>query len=168
MYDGIKAVARLLSIYPYITYTIIGDGKQYHMLQKYIQRLGLQKNIRLVGWQPHEKVIQALYDADIYLHPSLSCEGIPNAIMEAMATGLPVVATDVNGTPELVRHRKTGYVVPAGSIKSLVHALKTLIKDPSLRLLYGSNGRIRVTKQHNIARENKKLMKMFKALLRVN
>jgi len=162
---GIKAVARLIRRYPSIRYTIIGGGELYESLKSLIAKYEMKEKIILLGWQPHDVVKTALYDADIYVHPSIACEGIPNAIMEAMASGLPVVSTDVNGTPELVKNNKTGIVVRAGSVSELEQGIERLIQDKELRDRMGLKGRQYVEKEHNIVLENQKLLKLFEQLM---
>lgn len=162
--QGIKAIANLIYRYPNIRYTIIGGGKLYDSLKNLIKYLNMNKNIILLGWQPHNIIIKKLYEADIFLHPSTGCEGIPNAIMEAMAVGLPIVSTNVNGIPEIVNHGQNGFIVKPKMKDELVDALKLLIGNKKLRLTMGLNGRSYVEKEHNINLENKKLIKLFEKL----
>jgi glycosyltransferase involved in cell wall biosynthesis len=90
---------------------------------------------------PHQNDMRALLCAmDILVLPSKK-EGIPRIVMEAMTTGLPVVATDVCGTREIVINGRTGLLVPYGDASALAHALETLISDATLRKSLGNNGR---------------------------
>jgi len=162
---GINAIAHLIHKYSNIRYTIIGGGKLYESLKSLIGQYDMREKILLLGWQPHDIVKKALYNADMYVHPSMACEGIPNAIMEAMASGLPVVSTDVNGTPELVRNNQTGIVVESGSIDKLAEGIERLIRDKKLRNLMGLKGRHYVEQEHNIVLENEKLLKLFEELM---
>ena len=159
---GIKAIARLCRKYPDIRYTIIGGGTLFTELKKLINRLCMNKNIKLLGWQQHKEVIEHLYRSHILLHPSMGTEGIPNVIMEAFASGLPVISTLVNGIPEIVKDRISGFVVIPGRVKALMDKLEYLIAHPKLRNVMGRNGRAYVEREHNIDIENGKLELIFK------
>lgn len=161
---GIKAMAKICRRYKNVTYTIIGGGKLHAYLQKLIDKLRMNKNIKLMGWQPHEIITEYLYKSHILLHSSIRCEGIPNAIMEAFASGLPVVSTKVNGIPELVHDGISGFVVSPGKTTALANKVECLIKDSKLRNIMGRNGRRYVEREHNIEIENGKLNLIFKAL----
>ena len=109
--------------------------------------------------------MEYLYKSHIFLHPSIGCEGIPNAIMEAFSSGMPVVSTRVNGIPEVVEHGVSGYIVTPENVSALVIALKHLIRHPELWESMGSLGRAYVEKEHNIQFENDKLDEIFRKLL---
>ena len=162
---GIRAMAELCRRYKNITYTIIGGGKLHAYLQKLIDKLHMNKNIKLIGWQPHEIITEYLYKSHILLHPSTRSEGIPNAIMEAMASGLPVVSTKVNGIPELVHDGVSGFVVSPEKITALTRKVECLIKNPKLCISMGYTGRKYVKKWHNVIIENNKLYDIFSELL---
>jgi glycosyltransferase involved in cell wall biosynthesis len=93
-----------------------------------------------------EEKLDSFANADIYVLPSHH-EGMPMTIIEAMASGLPVVATAVGGIPELVVSGKTGYLVPTSNPPELAKAIANLISDPSLGLQLGNAGRVHA-KQH--------------------
>ena len=159
---GIKAIARLCRKYPDICYTIIGGGTLFIELKNLINRLGMNKNIKLLGWQQHKEVVKHLYRSHILLHSSIGSEGIPNVIMEAFASGLPVVSTLVNGIPEIVEDGISGFVVMPRRVKALMAKLEYLIAHPKLCNIMGSNGRAYVEREHNIDIENGKLELIFK------
>jgi glycosyltransferase involved in cell wall biosynthesis len=85
---------------------------------------------------------------DIFVLPSLG-EGISNTVLEAMASGLPVVATHVGGNPELIEDEVNGYLVPVGDAEMLAARLRKLINDPLLRQEMGSRGCDKVNRQFN-------------------
>lgn len=163
---GIKAVANLCRHNKRrIEYTIIGGGKLKLYLQKLIDSLGMSKNIKLLDWQPHEVIVEHLRKSHIFLLSSIGCEGIPNAIMEAAASGLPVVSTKVNGIPEVVHHKVSGYLVSPENTLGLALALKYLILHFELWESFGKFGRAYIEKEHNIDMENNKLHDIFQKLL---
>ena len=128
---------------------IVGDGPCRPELEHLTNELGLRGRVRLLGERDDINVI--LRALDVFILPSLG-EGISNAILEAMATGLPVVATHVGGNPELVDDGVTGFLVPSRSTSSLAAALQRYLDDPGLKRHHGDAGRIRSLKEFSLSR----------------
>lgn len=106
---------------------IIGDGELRAGLAVQAEGLGIGKQVHFLGVRSD---LPALYAAlDVYAHPALF-EGMPNAVMEAMAAGLPVVATEADGTRALIRDRVTGWLVPTGDADALAARLQEVLADP--------------------------------------
>ncbi|MCX8956457.1 glycosyltransferase [Erwinia psidii] len=105
-------------------YTIIGSGELEGALRDSIRAADLDDCVNMVGFKPQEEIKRYLDQADIFLLPSLTAadgdmEGIPVALMEAMAVGLPVVSSDHSGIPELVEHNVSGWLAPEGDAQAL-------------------------------------------------
>lgn len=122
---------------------LVGDGPDRQHLQFAIDDLGIGDRVRLLGKRPTAGVAALLQRADAFLHTSCS-EGISNAVLEAMATGLPVVTTGVGGMAEAVRDGIEGYLVPVRDADATAAALFRLAGDPALRERMGTAGRRRV------------------------
>jgi len=122
------------------TAVVVGDGPARSLLETEIRRLGLDGAVELAG--ECTNVRERLAAADVFVLSS-SQEGLPLSVLEAMAAGLPVVATAVGGIPELVVHGETGLLVPRRDVESLSAALARLIADPALRRRLGAAGRAR-------------------------
>ncbi|MBI4677706.1 MAG: glycosyltransferase family 4 protein [Elusimicrobia bacterium] len=123
----------------------VGGGEWEAEMRSSIKDLGLDGKVELTGWIEPPQALERLAAADVFVHYS-RWEGLPNAVLEAMALGLPVVASDVPGNRDAVVHGETGFIVrdePA----LLEHALK-LAQDPALRRRLGQAGRERVLKQY--------------------
>ena len=114
---------------------IVGDGPERSALEDQIKRLSLEDQVWLTG--DREDIPQLLRIMDIFVLPSLG-EGISNTILEAMASGLPVIASDVGGNPELVQEGRTGMLFPTGNTDALAHALLALAADKTLRQEMGN------------------------------
>jgi glycosyltransferase involved in cell wall biosynthesis len=113
----------------------------HEQLSRTAEELGIHKQVRLLGARSE---IPALLNAlDIFVLPSLS-EGLPMSLLEAMACGLPVVATQVGGMPEVIVHGHTGLLVPSQDVQQLTAALETLVQQPAMRMTLGQQGRQRV------------------------
>jgi glycosyltransferase involved in cell wall biosynthesis len=110
----------------------LGDGELRSELQQQISAAGLNDRIRLHGYQPNVAEWMAL--ADVLALPS-DWEGLPNVVLEAMAQGLPVIATDVDGVPEIIEHGVTGWIVPPGDVTALADTLTNVLADVEGRRL---------------------------------
>jgi glycosyltransferase involved in cell wall biosynthesis len=101
-----------------------------------------------------------LSEADLLVLPSFA-EGVPVTLMEAMASGLPVLATRVGGISELVEDGVSGYLVPPGNVDALTARLRDLLSDSDLRTRMGQEGRVKVTAEFNQKTEASRLAKLI-------
>ncbi|MGI8573286.1 MAG: glycosyltransferase family 4 protein [Solirubrobacteraceae bacterium] len=118
--------------------SLVGDGPERGAIEAEIDRLGLAERVRVLGERPD--VPRLLAGADVFVCSSRS-EGMPVSILEAMAVGLPVVASAVGGVPELVLDGHTGLLVPPGEVAPLAAALGRVLADRDLRKRMGSAAR---------------------------
>ncbi len=123
-----------------IELSIIGDGLQKNILKKIILNLGLETTIQLSGNIPHTEIPLCLFESDVLILSSYS-EGRPNVVLEAMATGLPVIASDIDGVRELIRDGENGLLFEAGNIKQLSDRIKQLDQDRELHKKIGMAAR---------------------------
>ncbi|UYN92425.1 MAG: glycosyltransferase family 4 protein [Anaerolineales bacterium] len=133
--------------------TIVGDGPRRAELEPQAQQLGIAERITFAGWQSGAELAAAYAEANLFAYASRH-EGMPNALLEAMASGLPAVATRIAGNEELVVEGETGLLVPSEDPAALRAALTKLINDPALRQRYGEAARKRVQTRyswHNVA-----------------
>lgn len=120
--------------------TLVGDGEERERLEHLTDYLGIRECIEFVGAVPHERVQDYMHHADVLVLPSLS-EGFPVTILEAMANGLPVVATCVGGVPEIIENNVNGYLVETENQKEVAEALLKLLRDEQLRKRISGNNR---------------------------
>jgi glycosyltransferase involved in cell wall biosynthesis len=128
---------------------IVGDGPMRGELQRTVAELGAGARVRLAG--ERDDVPQVLRAFDLFVLPSVG-EGISNAILEAMATGLPVVATRVGGNPELVADGVTGRLIERRSPAALSEAIATYLADPALMRRHGEAARERALCEFSLPR----------------
>jgi len=145
---------------------MIGDGPLINKVNDLIKELNLNEKIVLLGPQPHSIVLKEMEEADIFFLPSITAdngdrEGIPVSIMEAQATGLPVVSTVHSGIPELVIDSKTGFLVPEKDTTAMAERLKELAMNPELRIKMGELGRSQVESIYDREKEIDQLDKLF-------
>jgi len=119
---------------------VVGDGPRHEALLSQAMELGLTDRIEWLGQVAHDELSAIYRRADLFVLPSLS-EGMPNVVLEAMASGLPILATRVPGSEELVRDGDNGFLVPAGDIAALGETLSRLLGDANLRRRMGLKSR---------------------------
>ncbi len=159
---GIEAVREGLGRGVSIDYRIIGDGPLLGSLRMLARERGVSSVVRLTGPAGQEEVLRALESSDVLIAPSVTSrdgdqEGIPMVLMEAMACGLPVVASRHGGIPELVEDERSGMVVPEGDSSGVAEALARLALDEGLRRTLGQAARGRVVSDFNLATQNARL-----------
>jgi len=171
---GIRAIAKLVeaqnNFNERIEYNIVGDGLLKHELQQLIDSLKIGHLVKLLGWKQKPEVIELLKTSDIFLAPSITSkygdqEGIPVAVMEAMAMGLPVVSTLHSGIPELVSNNISGYLVPERDIQALANRLNDLVKHPEIRSQMGWNGSQYIEKHYDIENLSDQLVDRYRELI---
>ncbi len=151
-------------------HVLIGDGELRDEILASIRRLGLGGHTRWLGTQPHEVVLAHYRRADVFLlgcriAPNGDRDGIPNVLMEAMAMGVPVVATRVSAIPELVQHRRTGMLVPPEDPGAMARAVREVLEDAELRGDITRRARQRVTRDFDNQVLIGRLADHFKAAL---
>jgi glycosyltransferase involved in cell wall biosynthesis len=124
-----------------VRFVIAGDGAARAELQEYANRLGIASSVLFTGFRTDLPLL--LKEADISVLPSLS-EGLSNSILEAMLAGVPVIATDVGGNPEIVEDGVTGLLVPVRDSAALAKAMIRMFEEPGIRVQFGAAGRRRI------------------------
>ena len=156
----IDAVAIAVTTVPDLHLTLVGDGELRPQIDAAIAQHGLARHVTLTGWLDEAQVRDALSAAQALVLPSFA-EGLPVVIMEAMATGRPVIATAIAGVPELVTP-DSGWLVRAGDAHALAQAICDMASTPTDRMTQmGHAARQRVFDRHDIDREAEKLAALF-------
>lgn len=164
--DLIDACAELARCQIDFVCDIIGDGPLRETLQAKIKQLDLSSRVNLLGSLSQGAVLERLQAADIFaLASTTDTQGasdvFPTVILEAMASGRPVVSTRLAGIPELVVDRQTGMLARPGDSAALAQALEQLLRDPELRLRFGNAGRQRIEQHFRIEQTIAPLMEML-------
>jgi glycosyltransferase involved in cell wall biosynthesis len=145
---------------------LIGDGPERDRLQSLVKTLGLTECIEFMGALDHAAVIRELTRADVFVLPCVveptgAADGIPVALMEAMALGVPVISTDISGIPELVKDGG-GILVQAGDVEKLAGKIEDMMRMSRCdREEMAEKGRQIVRNEFNLAREAAKLERLF-------
>jgi glycosyltransferase involved in cell wall biosynthesis len=143
---------------------IVGDGPLYAPLGYSIEDLNLKPEVELLGSLPSAEVLQRLRSADLFVLSS-HAEGISNATLEAMASGLPVVTTNAGGMPEAVRDGIDGYVVPVRDINAMADRLKKLLTDSAQRERMGLSARSRAEAEFSLSRQAEVFEQMYQTVI---
>ena len=127
----IEALPFLRKQYPGILYLLVGGSRAEESsyvpsLKRRVAELGLEEHVRFVGSRPHAELVRWFNAADLFVLPTRS-EGCPNVLLESLACGVPVVATEVGGVPEIIRHGRDGLLVPYGDLPALRDALQSAL-----------------------------------------
>ena len=143
----------------------VGSGPDMDSLKREAAGNGMGEHVIFRGALNHEQTRQQLREADIFALASFA-EGIPVALMEAMAMAIPCVSTNVAGIPELIRDDVDGFLVPASSVESMASAIESLLVDRDLRARLGASARARVMARYNLADNLKVLASTFETCFR--
>ena len=167
---AIRAVALLRERQISVNYDIVGGGPRAQPLQRLTENLDAVEVIQLLGPRARDEVLALLQESDILIAPSVTAadgdkEGIPVVLMEAMATGLPVISTLHSGIPELVEHGVSGLLVPERDVTALRDALVELVRHPELRPTLARAARARVQADFDIETLNDQLVRYYRSLI---
>ncbi|EFL50809.1 glycosyl transferase group 1 [Solidesulfovibrio fructosivorans JJ]] len=154
------------------TLRLVGDGPLHAKLVRYVDEAGLAKHTDFTGaiLYGSPEMASAYQEADIFVHPSVTSranekEGIPGAIVEAMASGLPVLSTFHSGIPSIIHNEVSGLLVPEYDVTALAEALSRMIADRNLRERLGRRGREHAEQCLNIRHQEKALEAIYDQLI---
>lgn len=131
-----------------ISFLILGEGYQKKELEERVDVMGLKDRVHFLGYVPHKEMPVYLQASDIFIRPSLS-EGFGNSFIESMATGIPVLATEVGGIVDFIKHKKTGLFVGVKDPQDIALKIEMLLKDVELREEIVENAREMVREKYD-------------------
>ena len=158
----LEALPQIIRECPNAVFVFAGDGPLRASLESKAATLGVERNVRFLGFRGDILQLMAAFDA--FVLPSLY-EGLPNAVLEAMACGKPVIATSVDGTPEAVVHGKTGWLVPPRDPAALADAVLRFCSNRRLMKTLGRNGRRRAVLAFGIDRQISAFDELYRRLV---
>jgi len=158
------ALQKILDKYKNVEVILAGDGPLRAESEMLAKQLNIKQKIRFLGKVEQEQVKKLMEDADIFVHHSITSntgdqEGIPNVIMEAMATGLPVVSTVHSGIPELITDGKNGFLVPEKNINEYISKIEILLTNKNL--LFADEARSTIENKFNLDKQIDKLHAIY-------
>ena len=158
----VKAAAEAVRRNSQLRFVLFGEGPDLKRLRSAIAEMGLNNEILCPGFE--ENLIGCIKGANAVVNPSLS-EGLPNVVLEAMALGVPVVATAVGGVPEIITHEKTGYLVPPKKVAALTEALLYVSTHPVQAGQFAQTALQLVNDRFTFARQNELLTAVYHKVL---
>jgi colanic acid/amylovoran biosynthesis glycosyltransferase len=166
---SIRGVAKAVRRFPEIRYDIAGDGPEKPRLDRLIHQLDMTSNIRLLGWQNRAEVCRLLAQAQLLLTPSITAdngdqEGIPLVLHEAMASGIPTVATRHTGIPELVTDGESGFLVEEKDPDAIAERLIQLMQHPEKWEEMGQKGRRHIEEYNDLEKQTDRLVAIYRNL----
>jgi glycosyltransferase involved in cell wall biosynthesis len=159
-FDLVRAFARIGGRYPRAVLTCAGDGA-VEEVGALARELGLGERVMCPGWLSVEQARGALAGAQIFVLPSYA-EGVPMALLEAMARGLAIVTTPVGGIPAVIESERDGLLVPPGDIEALADALSRLLADEELRARLGRAARERIAREFSLDASIERLAALYR------
>jgi len=161
--NALSALSKIKNEYPALRYTIIGKGPCGHELRRKTVESGLKDAVEFIPWLENSEVLERVIRADIFCLPSVRTEsgdmdGIPVALMEAMALGTCVISTRLSAIPELIESGREGLLVASGNIEELAGAFRTLLGDIGLRDTLVENAMKKVRRDFDISEQIEKML----------
>lgn len=144
---------------------MVGSGEMLPFLRAQAKFLRIEDRVRFLGYVESRMLPELFGMADVFVLPSVTAEAFGIVILEAMASGVPVVATDVGGIPEIVRESESGVLVPPGNELELRKAIQELLLDDELRKRLGANGRKAVEERYSWERVTERIEKTYEDVL---
>jgi glycosyltransferase involved in cell wall biosynthesis len=147
---------------PGVHWVLVGEGELRGELERLCQNLGMEAQVHFTGWREDTPDILAL--ANLFVLPSLG-EHFGRVLIEAMAMGNAVVATDAGGVPEIVDHGKTGLLVPPANPEAIADAVLTLLADPARSAQLGAAGRRRAEAEFSLTHHVQAIEALYEEIL---
>ncbi len=159
----IEAFYKVLKDFPMARLFIVGDGPRKNFLEKYVKKLKLENFVIFTGFQ--EDITPFLAMADVFVLSSRYAEGLPQAVLQAMAAGVPVVATSVGGVPEVLKHEITGLLSKSNEADELAENIIKIIKNPALGEKMAENAKKEIKEKYSLAAMLDKIESVYMELV---
>ncbi len=159
----LQSVAMLIEAGRAVELHLVGGGPDRENLERQAGKLGIAASVVFHGGMPQPRVVELLRTAHAFVLASFA-EGVPIALMEAMALEVPCVATCIMGIPELIRDRVDGLLVPPSDVHGLSCAIAELMDNSELRARLGQAGRLRVKERYDLSRNVSKMAEVYRAM----
>jgi colanic acid/amylovoran biosynthesis glycosyltransferase len=166
----IRAIAKVVKKYRNIEYLIAGDGNLMNKLEELVSELNINNYVKFLGGVNQDEVLKLNQQAHIFILHSITAkngdqEGIPVALMEAQATGLPIISTFHSGIPEIVLDGQSGFLVPERDVDAMAGRLEYLIEHTEIWTEMGRAGRKFVEENFDIKKLNKQLVEIYENII---
>jgi glycosyltransferase involved in cell wall biosynthesis len=158
----LSAAAEILKVSPKVTFVLVGDGPLRSQLEEQSHALGIAARVKFLGQRLDSQAVISLFD--IFVLPSV-IEGMPNALLEAMALEKPVVVTNAGGNAEVVQDKETGFVVPTRQPRAMAQRILQLLQDESLAQHFATAARQSVKQRYSFRQTLRAMEQLYENLL---
>ncbi len=158
----IEALKKVVEHFPNLKCLFVGDGNYRKDLEEMVREFGLNNNVQFLGFC--DNIEEILQTSDLFVLPSIS-EGLPNALLEAMACSVPVVATSVGGIPEVIKDGFNGILVPTRNETALSEKIVKLAKDREYMMKLGKEGRKSVESHYSLQKQIEEFQSVYNELI---
>jgi len=162
----LESVPIVLSEVPNVTFFIVGEGPERGFLEGLVKKLGVSESVIFTGRLEHSEIPLFLAACDLFVLPSLS-EGFSNATLEAMASGKPVIGTNIHGTIDQIRDGINGYLIESKNSYELADRVMRLLSDPEKREAMGKEGRKIVEHEFNMSLRVRRTIEVYQSVLQL-
>ncbi|GAI54214.1 unnamed protein product, partial [marine sediment metagenome] len=167
--DLISAFPMVKRAIPNVKLLVVGDGPYGCQLEELASRTDCSRAIKFLGQKSQDEIIEILSMADVFVNPSYS-EGLPTSVLEAAAIGVPIVATDVGGTSEIIKHGKTGLIIKEREPRQIAEAVILLCRNKqaakkNLATKLGKAARLKVINDYSWENTVKRTMQVWQEVL---
>jgi len=159
----IEAAAQLAERLPNVRFLIVGEGPDETVIRARIGQLGMTKQVLMLGYR--QDSLSLLRALDVFVMPTVEGDTIPQVLLEAMAVGLPVIATTTGSIPDVVRHGVTGLLVPPRDSQAISTSIETLLTDTGLRQTLGHNASSFVANSYSLESMLNRLEGVYREVL---
>ncbi len=164
LFDVLESIKLVLNKFSNAKFLFAGDGPDKEKAKLLCSETGIKDSVKFLGYLKDQKKINFLCNGDIFLFPSHYQEGMPYALLEAMAAGLPVIASSTGGVTEIIEQNKNGFLIQPQEPNKLAQAINSLLKDQRLREELGKTNRFKAETEYDIKVVSKKFNKLYQKL----
>jgi glycosyltransferase involved in cell wall biosynthesis len=162
--DFVRAAAKLLNVRQDLAFVLIGNGPDFEAVKSLVTELNIEGNVFFTG---HEKEIRPIYrDLDLFALTSYT-EGFPNVVLESLCMDVPVLATDVGGTGDIVTHLQTGFLTEAGDVDKIVEGLNYLLNNPEHAVKMVENGKQDIMTKYEFSIRVRKIEALYESMVTI-
>jgi glycosyltransferase involved in cell wall biosynthesis len=164
LFDMLECAEHVCEVYPDVKLIVCGTGPFSRNLRERVRIKKLEKHVMLLGYVKRNKLVELYQNATVHVVPS-HYEGMPTVLLEAMSCGLPVVATDVGGSSEVISNGVNGFLVPPRSPKEMAEVVLRLLANNDLRAKIGGNARKTIVRSHTWDKVADNMIKCYENVL---
>jgi glycosyltransferase involved in cell wall biosynthesis len=159
----VRAIPLVIQEFRNVRFVIVGKGPEYKVLVEMVKDLGIERWVRILGGVQHDEYLKWLRFFNIFVYPELRGQGLSNAVLEAMARGIPTVASNVGGLANMICHGSTGLLFRVGNPRELAKMLLILLKDQNLANIIGQNSRHLVKSLYSMDSVARRIVSLYES-----